>query len=182
MDKQVLRVAECVRAEIDYMAVLQGSEHRGLEGYCAVASWTLYRCLEATAKYDNPWSFTLGEYDEIAHCWVSGNGFIIDITATQFDPSYPAVRVISTSSEEAAPCSVSAAGKSAWRHVEREWCTGDSYRGRPAVREGLYERALRAVTLQGVSVVPRGRGSSARSSNGQRPSARLPGRSPGCSR
>jgi hypothetical protein len=62
-----------------------------LAGACAIASYTLWRVLR---RRGHKADFIACYYtDYSAHCWVELTGYIIDLTATQFDPDHPPVRI-----------------------------------------------------------------------------------------
>jgi hypothetical protein len=52
-----------------------------LGGACAIASYALWRVLRARGF---PAVFVFQADSELAHCWVELNGYVVDITATQF--------------------------------------------------------------------------------------------------
>jgi hypothetical protein len=62
--------------------------YRGLGGACAIASYFLTKSLESS-------NMCCGYYKDDAHCWVTYNNQLIDITFTQFEVSAPKVLITS---------------------------------------------------------------------------------------
>lgn len=60
-----------------------------LSGTCGYASWALWKSLPGS-------HLVLGEYDDCTHAWVEYEGYIIDITATQFGAFAPVRLLLKT--------------------------------------------------------------------------------------
>jgi hypothetical protein len=63
-----------------------------LAGACAIASYTLYRCL---IKLGYQPKLIMADSGCGCHCWVELNNYIIDLTATQFNKALPKVLIVS---------------------------------------------------------------------------------------
>lgn len=50
-----------------------------LGGMCGIASY----CIRSRFSIQRP-TLAFGYFDKIRHCWIETNGFLVDITATQF--------------------------------------------------------------------------------------------------
>lgn len=78
---KALCIAKLVRQSVRELIPKWGVDgfifHDNLEGACAIASYTLWR---AYAKFDI--KSDLVENDD--HCWVELQGYVVDLTATQF--------------------------------------------------------------------------------------------------
>jgi hypothetical protein len=61
-----------------------------LAGACAIASYTLYKCL-IKLKYKP--KFIVAEGCNGAHCWLELDNYVIDLTATQFNMALPKVLI-----------------------------------------------------------------------------------------
>ena len=68
-----------------------------LAGMCAIASRALCTVLRSHGYRAK---FVLAQYGLGSHCWVELDGWIIDITATQFESNYPPVHIVSISLDD----------------------------------------------------------------------------------
>jgi hypothetical protein len=98
---EITRLAEEVRGAIKKLAVEIEREERyavdtySLDGMCAIASYTLQQVL-LDHEYESEFVLAILDIDDLncSHCWVEIDGWIIDITATQFGPEYNEVHIV----------------------------------------------------------------------------------------
>ena len=83
MDAETLANAKQIRKAFEEVELRRLPKIRNvtLKGYCARASYELYRWLQSA---DRVGDFVLGTYNGYSHCWVEIDHEIIDLTATQF--------------------------------------------------------------------------------------------------
>lgn len=79
------------QAAIDMDAALGAADD--LAGTCGYASWALWQVLPGS-------HLVLGEWDGYTHAWVEYDGYIVDITATQFG-AFARVRLLLKTSKRA---------------------------------------------------------------------------------
>lgn len=63
-------------------AILRIADSEKLTGYCGIASYALSKRLDELGFKNSIWE---GDYKGWGHAWVVCDGYIVDITATQFD-------------------------------------------------------------------------------------------------
>lgn len=99
LPQEVIDLAHKVRVAVEELA--NGLEpswmivKEDLAGMCAVASRALCTVLR---NHGYKAKFVLAQYCFGSHCWVELDGWIIDITATQFGSNYPPVHIVGISS------------------------------------------------------------------------------------
>jgi hypothetical protein len=79
-DVEVLAIK--VRAKVVAWVRNERRIARDMTGACAIASYTLWRVLRARGRVA---TLVLQTDEYEAHCWVELSGYVVDITATQFD-------------------------------------------------------------------------------------------------
>jgi hypothetical protein len=91
--KLLTQYALTARANVEKLALREAlTNSKGLRGYCAIASRHLWMianhlhpvlCAGLFRKYDT--TYTPGTYEDVSgHVWLELDGWIVDITATQF--------------------------------------------------------------------------------------------------
>lgn len=99
-----VRNLEVIRDDVQSLAYEDEDgelDPKDLCGACAIASLWVFQYLKE--RKHSP-IFVMVEENHCAHCWVRCKGFTIDLTATQFDITYPDVLVIQTQDEHLYPC------------------------------------------------------------------------------
>lgn len=89
LDKSIKKLGKFIRSEVERW--IKGNpdiDQYDLAGACAIASYTIYRCLIKLGY--NP-KFIMADSGCGCHCWVELNDTVIDLTATQFNFELPKV-------------------------------------------------------------------------------------------
>jgi hypothetical protein len=85
------------RAE-EYAERTEGFDPKTLDSMCAIASYALVKALHKHG-YKSA-KLVVFEDENEGHCWVEYNGYVYDVTATQFDMRRPGVFIVRTTHDE----------------------------------------------------------------------------------
>ena len=94
------RLGRAVRRELSPLllrGIKSGDFYGDFGGACAIVSYTMYRVLRKQGL-EPTLALAGGRFRTYLHCWVEVDGFIVDLTATQFGYKRP-VQVVTRPSE-----------------------------------------------------------------------------------
>lgn len=92
-NNSILNLGKFIRSQVEIWTKDNPDiDQYDLGGACAIASYTLYRCL---IKLGYEPKLIMADSSCGCHCWVELNNYIIDLTATQFNIALPKVLIVS---------------------------------------------------------------------------------------
>ena len=104
LNRIAMLAAEVRMATEDLAIEIHGDNPRAvyvedMNGMCAIASYALREVL-IDHEYDPKMILAVVDKTGFSHCWVELDGWVIDITATQFGPEYPNVHIVPIGDED----------------------------------------------------------------------------------